>query len=297
MSIGDIFRESWRISTHCWKLWLLMLAVFLAFVPTLFLTGGISSATTLLTQDLPGIPPGIVAGLDRLSPSGWLFILSGTLLLVMVSAAVSWLFQAAAMRASMMAAEGSPISLLDALGLGHRRFIHILKLSVVFGFFLAILGLLPVLPDLVFRGSSAGSFLRGVTQVGVLPLNTLLGLVVLLVLMSVALEEVTPSRSFRRAWQVFRTGWWGFLLVMATTVALSVLPVIILAPLLIIGVILLVLETGWLLFLAAVLMLVPLSLGVSIFSAVFTLVMYTLIYRSSAQLVDGNSAQAIPQYR
>jgi hypothetical protein len=297
MSIGDIFRESWRISTHCWKLWLLMLAVLLAFVPTLFLTGGISSATTLLTQDLPGIPPGIVAGLDRLSPSGWLFILSGTLLLVMVSAAVSWLFQAAAMRASMMAAEGSPISLLDALGLGHRRFIHILKLSVVFGFFLAILGLLPVLPDLVFRGSSAGSFLRGVTQVGVLPLNTLLGLVVLLVLMSVALEEVTPSRSFRRAWQVFRTGWWGFLLVMATTVALSVLPVIILAPLLIIGVILLVLETGWLLFLAAVLMLVPLSLGVSIFSAVFTLVMYTLIYRSSAQLVDGNSAQAIPQYR
>jgi hypothetical protein len=297
MSIGDIFRESWRISTHCWKLWLLMLAVLLAFVPTLFLTGGISSATTLLTQDLPGIPPGIVAGLDRLSPSGWLFILSGTLLLVMVSAAVSWLFQAAAMRASMMAAEGSPISLLDALGLGHRRFIHILKLSVVFGFFLAILGLLPVLPDLVFRGSSAGSFLRGVTQVGVLPLNTLLGLVVLLVLMSVALEEVTPSRSFRRAWQVFRTGCWGFLLVMATTVALSVLPVIILAPLLIIGVILLVLETGWLLFLAAVLMLVPLSLGVSIFSAVFTLVMYTLIYRSSAQLVDGNSAQAIPQYR
>ncbi len=297
MSIGDIFQESWRITTHCWKLWLLMLAVFLAFIPTLVLTGGISGAAALLSQDLPGIKAAILPGLDRLSPLAWLSILAGVLVLVMLSAASSWVFQAAAMRASIMAADGSPISIKSALGLGQGRFIHILKLSALFGFILAFLGILPVLPDLWFRGSSAGIFLRGATQIGVLPVNTLLGLVVLLVLMSVALEEVTPARSFRRAWQVFRTGWWGFLFVMAATLALSVLPVILLAPLLLLAVVALILETGWMLLLAATLILVPLSLGVSLFSAVFTLVMYTLIYRSSARLLDRSSSPAIPQHR
>ena len=297
MSIGDVFRESWRITTHCWKLWLLMLAVFLAFVPTLVLTGGISGAATLLAQDFPPIQTGILPRIDSLSPFAWFLILSATLLLVMISAAVSWVFQAGAMRASIMAADGSPIFLRSALGLGQRRFIHILKLSVVFGFVLAFLGLMPVLPDIFFRGSSVGSFLRGATQIGMLPFNTLLGLVVLLVLMSVALEDVTPERSFRRAWQVFRTGWWGFLFVMAAAVALSVLPVILLVPLLLIGMIALVLETGWFLLLAAFLILAPLSLGVSLFTSVFTQVMYALIYRSSAQLLDRSSGQAIPQHR
>jgi hypothetical protein len=297
MSIGEILRESWRITTHCWKLWLLMLAVFVAFVPTLVLTGVISGAATLISQDLPGIQIEVLPRWENLSPLAWSSILILALLLVMISAAGSWIFQAASMRASIMAADGSPISLRSALGLGQRRFIHILKMSVGFGFVLAFLGLLPVLPDLFLRGTSAATFFRGFTQVGLLPVNTLLSLVVLLVLMSVAVEEVTPAKSFWRAWQVFRTGWWGFLFVMAATMALSVLPVILLAPLFLIGVFALIVETGWVFLLAATLILAPLSLGVSLFSAIFTLVMYTLIYRSSARLLDSSDGQAIPQHR
>jgi hypothetical protein len=297
MNIGEIFRESWRITTRCWKLWLLMLVVFFAFVPTLVLTGGITGAATLLSQDLFGFQTEFLPVFGSLSPMEWILILLAVLVLVMVSAAVSWIFQAAAMRASIMAAEGSPISMKNALGLGHGRFIHILKLSVMFGFVLAFLGLMPVVPDLLLEGTSFEAIFKGAAQISMLPVNTILGLVVLLVLMSVALEEVTPRRSFGRAWQVFKKGWWGFLFVMAATLALSILPVLLLVPLLFLAIIALVLETGWMLFLAATLVLAPLSLGVSLFSAVFTLVMYTLIYRSAAKLLNGSFAQAIPQRR
>jgi hypothetical protein len=297
VNIGDILRDSWRITTHCWQLWLLMLAVFVAFIPTLILTGIISGASTFLSQDIPDFQFDIQSRLHSLSFQEWFSILSVALLLVMISAAVSWIFQTAAMRASIMAADNSPISLKSALGLGQRRFIYIIKLSAVFGLLLAFLGLFPVLPDLFLRGSPAGTLLRGVTQIGMLPVNTILGLVVLLVLMSVALEEVTPAKSFRRAWKVFKSGWWGFLFVMAATLALSILPVIVLVPLLLIAIFALIVELGWVLLLAAALILVPLSLVISLFSAVFTLVMYTLIYRSSAELLDSSSEQFILQHR
>lgn len=271
-----------------------MLGVFVVFVPTLILTGGISGATVLLSQDILINQFELVSRLDHLSSQTWLFILSAALLLLVLSTASSWVLQAAAMRASIMAADGAPVSLRGVLSLGRQRFGNILKLSLVFGFVLAVLALLPALLDIIFRGSPAGSYISNATHIGLLPLNTILGVVVLLVLMSVALEEVTPAASFRRSWRVFKTGWWGFLLVMAATLVLSAIPVVILAPLVFIGMVALVVESGWLLLLAAALILTPLSLAASLFSAVFTLVMYTLIYRASARLADVGNDWLIP---
>jgi hypothetical protein len=56
-------------------------------------------------------------------------------------------------------------------------------------------------------------------------------------------------------------------------------------------------ETGWLLLLAAALILIPLSLAASLFSAVFSLVMYTITYRSAARLASGNSGRFILQHK
>ena len=297
MGIGEIYLQSWRITTHCWKLWALMLAVFVVFLPALVLTGAVSGAGALLSQDLPGIRISLISGMEQRPGQAWYLIISTAILLVILSAAGSWILQAAAMRISIMAADGDPISLKSALSLGQRRFAHILKLSIVYGFVLVVLALLPALLEIIFRESPAGAPLGGATRFGLMPLNTLLSLVVLLLLMSVALEDVTPAASFGRSWQVFKTGWWGFLLVMATTLVLSGIPVIILMPLLFIMVFALAVETGWLLLLAAALILVPLSLAASLFSAVFTLVMYTITYRSAARLANGGSGKVIIQYK
>jgi hypothetical protein len=84
---------------------------------------------------------------------------------------------------------------------------------------------------------------------------------------------------------VFKTGWWGFLLVLAITFVLAVLPVLFLVPLFLIAFFVILSQSSWLPLLLAALIMGPLALLASIFSSVFTLAMYTMIYRASVQLL------------
>jgi hypothetical protein len=47
----------------------------------------------------------------------------------------------------------------------------------------------------------------------------------------------------------------------------------------------------------AALILIPLSLAASLFSAVFSLVMYTITYRSAAHIASGDSSRVILQHK
>jgi hypothetical protein len=285
MEIGLIFRESWRITTSCWKLWLVILVSLFVFIPSLILTGGVSGAAGLMVREYPLFGNDTFLWTGQLSPLSWLLILGLGLLMAVGSAAASWILQATAIRIAAAAADRAQVSIKDAVSLGRRRFANIFKLSVVFGLGLALLGLLPVLLLFVFGDSPGGSLLTGVVQTGLLPFNTILGVGVLLVLMAVALEDTSPGMGVRRAWLVFKTGWWGFVLVLAITFVLAVLPVLFLLPLLLIALFVILSQSSWLPLFFGALIIGPLVLFVSIFSSVFTLAMYTMIYRASVRLL------------
>ena len=294
MQPGQILRDSWRITWRCWPLWLLNLLMLVTVVPTAALSGAFGGAAGFLSVPVPvAYLPEPMARLRQIP--GWIWILAAlaTLVVLVITSAVSWMFQAGAMRGAALASDKGNCSLRECLTLGRRRVFSLIRLSAAYSLLVGAIGILPPMLMLVLaRWLPSASGLLQLSQTVLAPLTTVLSLALLLVMMSVALEDLAPRAAARRAWLVFRKAWWGFLLVWALStlpalgIVLVLLPFIVLVPAAIIwpGTATYAL-TGLCGCLSA-----PVGLGLILFTAVFTLVLYTLIYRAASGALPRETA-------
>ena len=291
MNVGDILRQSWRITWGCWPLWALNATLLLVFVPTFMLGGAFGGAAALVSVPIAGAPPNWLIEFRQIPAWAWAVITVMALGLLVLLTAASWMLQAAAIRGAAMAAEHGTFRLSEALHLGWGRTINIFKLSVTFGLLVAALALLPpVVAILLARRFEIGFQWVQFAQSALAPLNTALGLALFLVMMSVALEDLAPRAAFRRAWKVFRFGWWGFALVLGITALPAILIVLLVVPLAVVVLIAFFVDFGWVLLLACCGVIAPIGVGLMLFTAVFTVVLYTLMYRAAAQLTGPKAA-------
>jgi hypothetical protein len=129
-------------------------------------------------------------------------------------------------------------------------------------------------------------------QTALAPINFVLGIVLLLAMMSIALEDLKPGAAFKRGFSVFKTGWWAFIFVIATSglvgggVAL-VAAVLIGIPVLV-GVLIMIISPpiGIITLVIGLIIVGVLVLVLMIFTAVFTIVLYTLTYKEAARITS-----------
>jgi hypothetical protein len=299
MNVGGLLRNSWRITWRNWPLWLLTLLMFVVFLPATLLSGAFGGMAALVTLPVRGPLPRWLIQLRGLPAWGWLLIAVAALVVLVACTAISWLLQAAAMRGAAIAAEHGTFALGEALRLGWRRVGSLLALSLTFGLLIIALSLLPPLVIVLLAGRfEFGVQLMQLAQTGLAPLNIVLGVVLLLVMMAVALEDVGPGKAFGRAWRVFRSGWWGFVLALGIAFAASLALALLGVP---VAVLLIVVTAGLSLLnapvvLAVVLLLAcgivgPIGLFLMLFTTIYTLVLYTLTYRGAARMA-GPEAKA-----
>jgi hypothetical protein len=290
MNLGLIIRDSWRITWRSRPLWLLTLLLFAVFIPAGVLSFSFSAVATAIT--FPIADPQLLFFIGRLQSvpgPAWVSIAFVAFIVLIATTAVALILQAATMRGAALAAEHGKVSLSEALRLGRTRIVNIVKLSLTFGLIIVALGLLPSLALILLGDKSPlGARLINLAQTGLTPLTTVLNFVLLLALMSIALEDFTPRKAFGRVGNVFRVGWWAFLLVVGLsglaaliTAIILVIPVFIAMPVVIFEA-----RTGLLLFALSYACAGPIAIGFLLFTAVFTLVLYTLIYREAVKLTS-----------
>lgn len=183
------------------------------------------------------------------------------------------------------------MSFKEALSLGKQRMMSLLTLSLIFGMIIGALSLSPLLIALFFRGSLGVGF-ETFFQTALAPINFVLGIVLLLAMMSIALEDLKPGAAFKRGFSVFKTGWWAFIFVIAASglvgggVVLAA-AVLIGIPVLV-GVLIMIASPpiGIMIIVIGLIIVGIIVLVLMIFTAVFTIVLYTLTYKEASRITS-----------
>src|SRR3989338_5979804 len=205
MNLASILRAAWRIAWRTWPLWVLNLLIFFGVVPAVGLAGVIGATGGLLAAPgaLRRFP--FLAPLERLPLWAWAAIGLAAVVSLIFASFWSWTLQAAAMRGTAIAAERGQVSLIEALHLGRRRFLNLLLLSLTFGAWSSVLGVRPPVVGLFLARRFEWLLgLMNTLQAGLAPVNAVLSVVIFLVMMSIALEDLNPVKAAGRAWQVDR---------------------------------------------------------------------------------------------
>jgi hypothetical protein len=293
MDLLQLIRHAWRITWQCWILWLLSLLMFLAMTPAAVLAGAFGGVAGLMAVSGPS-RPGLQA-LYQLPFWSWLVIVLVMWVTLVITTALTWILQVAAVRGAALAADqalpgGSAPTLRTALAIGRQRLRSLVKLSLTFGVLMMALPLLPPLAAILFSVASRGQTdtlgLLQFTQTSMVPVNAALGVALFLLMMAIAVEDLTPLKAVRRTWGVLRYGWWGFLLVFGLSALPSAAIIVLLLPLGLTLPLAFLFPNGWLVPVLGGLVVVPLLLFILLFTAVFTTTMYTLVYRAAAQLTQ-----------
>jgi|GEM_PF-2048014 len=291
MNLQSLLQNAWYITRTNWALWLLSLLTFVALLPSALLAGGLGAVSALLSlPPTPGLPLEFLESLRAWPWWQWALVWLAAVAVLVLTTLVTYFLQAATMRGVALAAErGTPVSFRECLALGPARTRRLIALSFVAGTIISALSLLPTLAR-VFLGERFGAAMRVAVQAGELTFSTILSLVslgVFLMVLALAVEDVQTRQAPRRAWAVFRKGWWAFLLIVACSalpaVALAALtlPIFFVLPIVVINP-----DLGIPLTLACCCVLSPVGLGLLLLVAVFTNTLYTLVYRAAAQLAD-----------
>ncbi len=286
MDFWALIRRAWTITRHSPALWLLHVLLGLVGVPALVLgavVGGLFSLRNSWPAGWP-MPAGLVAA-ATLPPAQLIDLWGIGLVLLIVTSAASGVLIGAIMRGVGLAGAGQVhVSWRACWSLGAARVRRILLFSLVVGVAASLLAWVPVALPLVAPGSALLSALSSLLQLGLGWVQAALAVALTLLLISVSVEDVDERAAPGRAWQVFRAGWWGFLLVFALnlieTVALA--GVIAVA---VVGAILALayapsLEAGTPVAIGVLLASTPFLLFISLFSLTFSNVLYALVYRS-----------------
>jgi hypothetical protein len=238
-----------------------------------------------------GLPlPFGAPALPDLPAAAWLGVGLVALVVLVTATVLAVIFQAATSRATALAAAGQSFSLRQALSLTRPQLTRIVRLGLVFGAAVALLALLPgILPMLISPGPGRARVLSFM-QTTFSPLSTILSLILLLLLISAALEDILPYPS-RPPKEYLRTGWWAFLVVFGF-VALSGVGAAVMVTLPLVPLIVLALLAGssWFVLLPCFGLVGLFATGLILFAGVYSLVLYTLVYR----LVARQTALGIP---
>ncbi|HLF01225.1 MAG TPA: hypothetical protein VI547_04575 [Anaerolineales bacterium] len=293
MNLTLILRDSWRITWKNWPLWALAAFTIITLIPAGTLSAVFSTLANAPTFDNPYLSayypqwPALTAQLQTVPPIQWVGFAAVTLALVVITTSATLILQAASMRGVVIAAEKGTVSLGESLRLGRARTINLVKLSAVFGLVTALLGVLPSLALLLIGDKSpVGVALIHFAQTSLTPVTIALNILTLLLIMSIALEDFSPRKAFGRAGNVFKTGWWAFLIVaglssLAAVIAALIfaVPVFITMPVAFFSPEAGILLTG-LGFVCGGLT----ALFFILFTGVFTQALYALVYREAARL-------------
>jgi hypothetical protein len=287
-----IFRSSLRITIHDRTLWMLTLLLYCALLPGILLAAGFGAATSYLAvpSEVPGAA-GVFSPLPRIPLAGWIAYILVTLAVLTVTTLFSWAIQAAMIRAADAASDGVPMSIRASLQLGRQRWKSLAKLAFTFGLIIQALGILPLALVFAFAGNAVGGAgAYSLVQTVLMPINAVLGIVLFLLTMSIALEDVRPRLAAKRVWKAIRSGWWGFLLAYILQGILALAFALFLAiPL---AIVIFLFLSGWLLHSsleylvggAICLFSSPVGLVMLTFIMVFSTVFYTQVYRAAAKL-------------
>jgi hypothetical protein len=292
-----LLRDSFRITYRTGALWALAFLLYLVMIPALVLAGGLGAVTSYLM--LPGrenLLIGFQFPFQNLSMLEWVLFFAVSLFLLVVSSFLAWGVQAAMIRGADAAADGKPVSVKDSLRLGRQRWGSLLKLAFTFGLVIQALGILPALLALILRENTVwGTAVVPLLQTILSPFNTILGILVFLLMMSVALEDVRPKMAFRRIWGLVRSGWWGFLIAYILQVFLALAMAFVSAFILAVVVFLLLLAWSSQSAVEAVMagaicvLSSPVGLALLTFVLVFSTVYFTLTYRAAADAAAGKN--------
>lgn len=285
-----ILKNGWRITWHTGQLWALTIWMYIVLFPSLVLSGGFGALAGALTfQDDPVARRVWNFQLPQFSNGIWIMIMVGMMLVILITCAFSWMLQAASIRVVVAAAEGKKMTLRESLALGRNRILSIVKLDLTFGVLLTLIGLIPLAAMfLIPHGTAEGTMLISTLQTVLTPLNSILSIILLLVLMAIAVEDLRPRAAFGRAWTVFRGGWWGFLLVFAALFLMALSIALVLTPILFI--LIFIISSGWVLSvpwmyilgIGGCLVSAPLLLAFFTFNMVFSTVLYALTYHATS---------------
>jgi hypothetical protein len=282
MNFLQLIKHSWKVTWCSWQLWALSLLMLLTFLPALLIGSSFGTLTSALTLPLPPEFSGLTQPLRQLPGWAWALIVMASLGVMVVSTAASCALQAAAMREASACADSRPLGMRGSLRLGRERLFNILKLSVLYGVLIALLALIPpavllLVPDESFVRQVSSSMFSSLA-----PINSVLGIVLLLLLITLALEEVRAEDAPRRTWQVFRKGWKEFFLVVGITLGTGVVQIGLLVPPLVALGVALARGDGWIWAAVCGGLFIPLAFVIWLSTGVFTLVLYTLVYRAAA---------------
>jgi hypothetical protein len=283
MDALEIFKQSWRITFRHWRLWLITFLMLLTFTPSMVISFSFSTLVQSIHLPAEFSVPLIQINPLFSAPEGLLTFLAFLgLAFMVISLAFSWILQAAAIRVTSSAVEGDKLGLRQAFSLGWDRFINIVKLSLVFGLVIAGIAYTPVILFFIAPpGTPAELFMRLITPI-LGPINISLNFIILLLIMAVALDKSSAQDSIGRAWEVFKSGWVRFVVVIFGTSMITILTTLLLIPLMLVLVILFMMEAAPLIIGGTGLIIGCLTLGLLIFQGVFSLVLYTVTYRASS---------------
>jgi hypothetical protein len=287
-----LIRSSARITFRTPQLWALTLLLYCTVLPAFLLAAGFGAATAVLTA--PSMVSGAVeinSPLPHLFLGGWIAYILVTLVVLTATSMLSWAIQAAMVRASDAAAEGGPVSIRASLRLGKQRWQSLAKLALTFGVAIQALGILPLVVMLAVAGYGVErATMLSLLQTVLLPVTTVLGILLFLLTMSIALEDVRPRAAIQRVWKLMRGSWWGFVLAYLLQVILALGLVLLFVFLIAIAAILFI--SGYLLHSsleyliggAVCVFSSPVGLFCLTFVMVFSTVFFTQIYRAAAKL-------------
>jgi hypothetical protein len=284
-----LIRRAWTITRHSPALWVLHVVLGLVGVPALVLgalVGGLFSLRDTWPANWP-MPQVLVPAANLPQLQLVMLWLVGLVLLIVTSAA-SGVLIGAIMRGVGLAGAGQVhVSWRACWSLGAARVRRILLFSLVVGVATSLLAWVPVALPLAAPGSPLLNALSSVLQLGLGWVQAALAVALTIVLISVSVEDIGEREAPGRAWQIFKAGWWGFLLVFSMnlfeTVALA--GVIAVA---VVGAVLALayapsIEAGTPLAIGVLLASTPFLVFISLFSLTFSNVLYALVYRSAAQ--------------
>ncbi len=152
------------------------------------------------------------------------------------------------------------------------------------------LGILPLVLMVAFSGGdTGGAGMLSLVQTVLLPIDTVLGILLFLLTMSIALEDVRPRAAMQRVWKLMRGSWWGFLLAYLLQIVLAMAFAIPLA--LVLAIVIFLVLSGWFLHSSIEYVIsgiicvfsTPVGLAFLTFIMVFSTVFFTQVYRAAAK--------------
>ncbi|MBL8094952.1 MAG: hypothetical protein JNL73_12360 [Anaerolineales bacterium] len=218
MDLRALLRDAWHITRTQPTLWALHVLLLLIGLPAVIVSGGFGALGALRELDPALLPVAAQRWLTSVEPGALTAFWVGGVLLVVVFSALTQIVLAAIYRTAAHALKPGPALTLPAsLALGRARLTRIVVLSLTLGSALSILALLPILLSTLGAPAVLAAAVRPILA----PLNVIGGLVFLLLVLAVSLEDVRGREAPGRAWAVFKRGWAGFVLVLALTLVIS----------------------------------------------------------------------------